>query len=138
MDYDETTIAHEELMSELEMLRKRVVEEDARCLQLEKERAKATINALLEREALMRRMVALQEHNRRLEDSSTTLNKDLFQDILVMKETIKEYEKALQKDDPIIAQVYPYEPVIKDNVVSKIVEPTNKVTDKGKQKVVSI
>ena len=77
-------------MGELEMPRKRVTEEDARHLQLEKEKEKETINALLEREALMRRMVSLQEHNRRLEDSSTTLNKDLFGDIPIMKEKIKE------------------------------------------------
>ena len=46
-------------MSELEMLRKKVVEEDARHFHLEIERVRVTINALLEREALMRRMVAL-------------------------------------------------------------------------------
>ena len=75
-------------MNEVEVLRKMVAEEDARCLHLGKEKEKATINALLEREALMRRMVSLQEHNKRLEDSSTTLSKDLFGDITIMKAKI--------------------------------------------------
>ena len=75
-------------MNEVEVLRKRVAEEDAKHLHLEKERQKAIINAILEREALMRRMVSLQEHNKRLEDSSATLSKDLFGDIPIMKETI--------------------------------------------------
>ena len=106
---------------------------------LEKEKEKVTINALLEREALMRRMVALQEHNRRLEYSSTTLDKDLFRDIPIMHATINECKKAMQKgDDLVIAQVCPYEPIIKDKVVSNNVEPTTKMIDKGKKKVVGI
>ena len=90
------------------MLRKKVLEEDARRVHLEKEKEKVIINALLEREALMRTMVALQEHNRRLEDCSTTLDKDLFGNILVMQETIKVYDKTMQqKDGHVIAQVHP-------------------------------
>ena len=46
IDSDDTTIEQEELMNEVKVLRKRVVEEDARHLHLEKEREKATINAL--------------------------------------------------------------------------------------------
>ena len=38
MDFDDTSIEKNELMDELEMLRKRVAEEDERCLHLEKER----------------------------------------------------------------------------------------------------
>ena len=44
----------------------------------------------------------------------------------------------MQKHDPFIAQVFPYEPVIKDKVVSNNVGPTTKVIDKGKKKVVGI
>ena len=50
MDSDDTSIEQNELIDELEMLRKRVAEEDVRCLHLEKVKEKATINALLERE----------------------------------------------------------------------------------------
>ena len=59
IDSIDTTIEQNELMHELEMLRKRVVEEDARHLHLEKERERATINELFKRESLMRRMNAL-------------------------------------------------------------------------------
>ena len=38
VDSDDKTIEHEELMNDVEMLRKRVVEEDARGFHLEKER----------------------------------------------------------------------------------------------------
>ena len=93
-------------MNELEILRKKVAKEDAKCMHLEKEKEKVTINALLEREALMRRMVALQEHNRRLEYYSTALDKDLFGDIPILQAKIKEYEKTVQqKNDLVIAQV---------------------------------
>ena len=62
----------------------------------EKEKERKTINALLEREALMRRISSLREHNKRLENSSTILDKDFFGDVLVMQATIKEYKVALQ------------------------------------------
>ncbi len=136
VDFDDTTIEHDELMSELEVLRKKVAEEDVKCICLEKEKEKATINALLEREALMRRNATLQEHNRRLEDSSTTLDKDLFGDIPIMQATIKECERALRKEDGlVIAQVRPHEPIFEDKVVSNNVEPISKVVDKGIEKV---
>ena len=108
-------------------------------MRLEKEQEKVTTNALLERKALMRGMVALQEHNRRLEDSSTTLDKDLFKDVLIMQDTIKECKKAMQKGDGhVIAQVHPYEPIVKDKVILNNVKPIAKVIDKGKKKVVAI
>ena len=45
----------------------------------------------------------------------------------------------MQKGDgPIIAQVHPYEPIIKDRVVSNSVKPAAKMIDKGKKKVVGI
>ena len=91
-------------MDELEMLRKRVTKEDARHLHLEKERERATMNALLERESLLKRMNALQEHNKRLENFANTLDKDLFRDVLVMRDAVKQYEDALQKkDDSVIS-----------------------------------
>ena len=92
----------------------------------------------------MRRMVALQEQNRRLEESSSTLNKELFGDIPIMREMIQACEKTMHKrDDPVITQIYPYEPIVKDKgvkdkVVSDNVEPVPKVIDKGKQKMVCI
>ena len=86
----------------------------------------------------MRRMVALQEEKRRLEESSSTLNKDLFGDIPIMRETIQECEKAMHnRDDHVITQIHPYEPIIKDKgikdkVVSNNVELAANVIDKGK------
>ena len=59
LDSDDTSIEQNELMDELKVLRKKVAEEDARHLHLEKEREKTTMNALLERESLLRRMNAL-------------------------------------------------------------------------------
>ena len=108
-------------------------------MHLDKDKERATINALIEREALMRRMATLQEHKKRLEDSFTNLDKDLFGDIPVMQDTIKEYEGALQKlDGPIISQDHPYEPIIKDKIAPNNVEPTRKVVDKAKKKVLGI
>ena len=76
-------------MSELQVLRKKVAKEDEKCMSLEKEKEKETINVILEREVHMRRMTTLQEHNKRLEDYFATLDKDLFGDIPVMQATIK-------------------------------------------------
>ena len=78
------------------MLRRKVTEEDERCMCLEKEKENKTINALLERGALMRRMATLQEHSKRLESSSTTLDKDLFGDVPIMQAMVNEYEYSLQ------------------------------------------
>ena len=45
----------------------------------------------------------------------------------------------MQKGDgPVIAQVHPYEPIIKDKVSSNNVEHATKVMDKEKKKVVGI
>ena len=56
-----------------------------------------------------------------------------------MQATIKEYEGAFQKGDgPMIAQVHPYEPIIKDKIAPNNVEPTRKVVDKAKKKVLGI
>ena len=84
MDSDDTSVEQHSLMDELRVLRKRVAKEDVRCLNLEKERERATINALLERESLMRRMNALQEHKKRLENSSATLDRYLFGEVPIM------------------------------------------------------
>ena len=113
-DSDDTSVGQNELMDELEVLRKMVAEEESKRLLLEKEKEKATMNALLERDSLLRRMSALQGYNKELENSSTTLNKELFGDIPMIKDIVKKYENALQpKDDPIISQVHPYEPINK-------------------------
>ena len=95
MDSNDTSIEQNELMDELEM-RKRVAEEDAICLHLEKERERTTMNALLERESLLRRMNALQEHNKRFEDSTNILDKVLFKDVPIMQDIVKKYEDTLQ------------------------------------------
>ena len=96
MDSDDTSIEKNELMDELEVFKKRVAEEEARRLHLEKEKEKTTMNALLERESLLRRMNALQGYNKELENSSTILNKELFGDIPVFQDVVKKYENTLQ------------------------------------------
>ena len=95
------------------------------------------MNALLERESLLRRKNALQGYNKELENSSTILNKELFGDIPVMWDVIKKYEDSFQqKDDPITSQIHPYEPISKDNKIKDDTVPTNdehaKGADKGK------
>ena len=95
------------------------------------------MNALLERDSLLRMMNSLQGYNKELENSSTILNKELFGDIPIIWDVIKEYENALQKrEDPVISQIHPYEPISKDNnikgnTIPNNVEPTKGV-DKGK------
>ena len=59
IDSDDTSVGQNELMDELEVLRKEVAKEEERCSQLEKEKEKTTMNALLERESLLRRMNTL-------------------------------------------------------------------------------
>ena len=131
-DSTSTTANPNELMDELEMLRKMVAREDAKCLHLEKEKENITMNSLFEREALLRQMASLQEQNKRLEDKSTTLHAYLFGDKGVMQSKIQAYERSLQQNEgPVIAQVHSYKPII-DRVESNKVNATTKIVDKGK------
>ena len=95
MELEATTANLDELLAKVEILRKKVVEEDARCISLEKEKENITMNALIERENLSRRMVTLQEQNKKLEDKSTSLHSNMFGDIGKMRSKVKEYEKNI-------------------------------------------
>lgn len=69
VDSEATYANPEEVYLEIEILKRRVVREDAKFIHLEKEKEKDTINSLIERDNLLRRMVALKEHNRKLEEN---------------------------------------------------------------------
>ena len=61
VDSEATSIDPKEVYLEIEVLKKWVAEEDAKCIHLEKEREQATMNALIERYNFLRRMAALKE-----------------------------------------------------------------------------
>lgn len=79
-------------MDELVTLRREAIELDAKCLHLEKEKERVTMEALLERETFKRRLAFLREQNRRLEDTSTILNLECFNDVDALKSKISEFE----------------------------------------------
>ena len=80
-DFDSIFVDPDELMAKLEVLRKKKTKEDVKFLRLEKEKEKITMNTLLERESLQRRMVASKENNKRLEYRSATLQSYIFGDV---------------------------------------------------------
>ena len=73
-------------------------------------------------------METLKEHNRKLEDKSSTLHSNIFGDMREIRSKIQDQECVLQeKEGSIISQVQPYKP-IEENVI----DLTIKNVDKGK------
>lgn len=81
LDSKASTANLEDLFPELVLLWMRVVEEEAKHIPLEKEKEKITLNTLIERDTLLRRMASLQEKNKRLEEKSSNLHSDIFVDM---------------------------------------------------------
>ena len=60
---------------------------------MEKGREQSTLNAIIERDNLLRRMVALKEQNKKLEESTIVLHVDVFRDIDSLRSKVLEQEK---------------------------------------------
>ena len=58
-----------------------VAEEEAKHIHLEKEKEKATLDAIVERDNLLRRMVSLKTHNKKLIEKTSLLHVDVFGDV---------------------------------------------------------
>ena len=92
------------------------------------------MDALIERDTLLRRMAALKEQNKKLEENTTTLHTDIFGDVDNLKAKVQEQEKCLnQRQELVIAQVQAYKLVQVDPI-----EPIAKATDKKKAKAIGI
>ena len=125
-----TSADPKEVRSEIGVLKKWIDEEEAKHIRLEKEKEQATLDAIIERDALLRRMATLKEQNKKLEENTTTLHTDVFGDVDNLRAKVQEQEKCLnQRQERVIAQVQAYKPVQVDPV-----EPIAKVTDKKKSK----
>ena len=61
IDSEATSIDPKELQSEIGFLKKLIGEEEAKCISLEKEKEQVTLDAIVERDNLLRRMVTLKE-----------------------------------------------------------------------------
>ena len=61
-----TSIDPKEVCSKIEVLKKWVAKEEAKCAHLEKEREQDTLNTIIERDKLLRRMVSLKEKNKKI------------------------------------------------------------------------
>ena len=133
MDFDlvnskAATKDHEDLFPQLALLRRKVVDEEARCLHLEKEKEKVIMNTIIERDNFLRRMASLQEKNKRLEERSFNLHSDIFGDMGALRTNVQRQQQLLRKSqDPIVAQVQPYKPL--ETIVE---EPQRRDLDKGK------
>lgn len=133
-NYEITTTDHEELYPKLVLLRKRVTEEEARHMRLEKDKEKIILNSIIERDNLMRMMTSLQERNKKLEEKSSNLHSDIFGDMDVLMSNAKKQEQLLKKkENPIISQVLPYKPL-----ESRVEDVSKKDLDKGKKKAVGV
>lgn len=134
VDSETTFVDPDELMSEIETLRRNFVEEDVKFIHLEKEKEVIAMNALIEREAFLRGMEALKEKNRKLEEISSKLHSYIFGDVEELRSQIQDQERLLkEKEGPIISQIHPYKSVEAD-----VIDLTVKNPEKGKEKVVGI
>ena len=115
-------------------LRKWVIEEEAKWIYSRKEKEQVILDAIVERDSLLRRMSSLKEQNKKLSEKSSPLHSDVLRDLNSLKSKVIEQEKLLsQIHEPFITQVQAYKPV-----QANLVEPIVKVTDKGKGKAIGI
>ena len=75
---DTASVDPKEVCSKIEVLKKWVVEEEAKHVHLEKEREKTTLKAIIETYNLLRRMVALKRKNKKLEEKTSVLHAEVF------------------------------------------------------------
>lgn len=74
----------------MEVLKNKFVEENTKCILLEKEKEKIAMNFLLERENLDRRMAMLGEINKRLEERSSSVHSYIFEYFKEKRSKVKE------------------------------------------------
>ena len=112
IDSEATSIDPKELQLDIGLLKKWVAEEEAKQIRLGKEKAQVILDAIVERDSLLRRMVALKEQNKKLSEKHSPLHSDVFGDLNSLKSKVIEQEKLLsQMQEPIITQVQPYKPI---------------------------
>ena len=79
-------------------------------------------------------MVFLKEKNKKLEERTSIVHVDIFQDINSLRSKVLEQENLTrQRQEPIISQVQAYKPIHVD-----LVEPPLKPIAKGKGKAIGI
>lgn len=126
VDLEATSTDPKEVYSEIEVLKKWGAEEEAKRIHLEKEKEQATVNALIERDNLLRRIVSLKEQNKKPEERTYVLHTNFFGDIDNLRSNIQEQEKLVsQRQEPVISQIEPYKPIQLD-LVDLTIKPTNK------------
>ena len=73
---------------------------------MEKEREKATFNAIIERDNFLTTMVALKEQNNKLEERTIVLHANVFGDIDSLRSKVLEQEKLTnQRQELVISEV---------------------------------
>ena len=61
VDLEATSVDPKDFQSKIGFIKKWVAKEEAKCISLEKEKEQATLDAIVERDNLLRRMVSLKE-----------------------------------------------------------------------------
>ena len=111
VDSEATSIDPKEFQSKIGFLRKWVTEEDAKRIYSRKEKEQVILDAIVERDSLLRRMATLKEKNKKLIEKLSPLHSDVFGDLNSLKSKVIEQEKLLsQKQELVISQVQAYKP----------------------------
>ena len=109
IDSEATSVDPKKLQSEIGFLKKWVVEEEAKHSHLEKDKERLTLDAIVERDSLLRRMATLKEQNKKLTEKNSLLHSDVFGDLDSLKSKVIEQEKLLSKtQEPVITQGQAY------------------------------
>ena len=90
VDFEATSIYPKELQSEIGFLRKWVAEEEAKWIRSRKEKEQVILDAIVERDSLLRRMAALKEQNNKLSEKPSPLHSDVFGDLDSLKSKVIE------------------------------------------------
>lgn len=105
---------------------------------MREEREATKINALIERESLLRKIKEMKERNKLLTFAPKILQYDAFGDLEALR---TEEERLLQdqefdEEGPVIRQVQSYAPLPENNEGNVVNRPMIIINDKGKQKMV--
>ena len=90
VDFEVTSIDPKELQSDKWLLKKWVVEEEAKWSHLGKEKEQVILDAIVERDSLLKRMAALKEQNKKLSEKFSPLHSDVFGDLNSLKSKVIE------------------------------------------------
>ena len=89
-DLEATSVDPKEVRSEIGILKKWVAKEKTKWIHLEKEKEQATLDTTIERGNLLRRMDALKEQNKKLEERTLVLHANVFGDIDTLRSKVLE------------------------------------------------